>query len=70
MLIHRTLEIHNPQDLDDALKLELHPSASASTTGTASSASANLSYVKPSRPGRGGRKTTVKKFIPDADGTV
>mmetsp|Transcript_34350 Transcript_34350/g.64047 ORF Transcript_34350/g.64047 Transcript_34350/m.64047 type:complete len:182 (+) Transcript_34350:539-1084(+) len=60
----KTLEIRDPEDLDTALKLELNPSDS-SAAGGASSASANLSYVKPSRPGRGGRKAQPKKFVPD-----
>lgn len=62
----KTLEIRAPEDLDEALRLELS-GPSSSSGGGASSASANLSYVKPSRPGRVARKTQAKKFVPDAD---
>ena len=62
---HRTLEIRSPEDLDEALKSEMNP-ASATTIG-ASSASASLSHVKPSRPGRAASKKTSKKFVPDPD---
>ena len=66
MLLFRTLEIRDADEIDEQVRAEIDPQASggSAAAGGVSSAAANLSHSKPSRPGRG--KAKVSKFKLDS----
>jgi hypothetical protein len=69
----RTIEIRDPDEVDEAVRSELDPPNGGSPIpggSTTGSAAASLSHDKPLRPGRGGARPKVSKFQLDADTTM
>lgn len=65
LVFDKTLEIRDPEDIDEMVRAEIDPqSSAAASASSAGSQQANLNHSKPSRPGRGRAK--VSKFKLDS----
>ncbi len=60
IILFRTFEIHGVDEIDELIKNEIQPS----NVGP-SSAAANITHAKPSRPGKG--KVKISKFSASED---